>query len=500
MCDHEVHRITETLTPAGQKSLQGLVQQQQRQSKGEMPQLGDDSALLAPLVLLVPTDVLETSSETSNETVSSLALPSVPHVEVVDLSDIQSVSADKLRLIRDMIFREENRRAMGGHVASVAPKKPPTLSPAFYNGSSSSSGGNSAKARSPAAAQSAATARPRSAQPHSWHPTSSSQNKSLATGGTARRNSKDKALLVSDHALRRSFTAAEDELLFAFDADEGVGPGMGGHLDGGSGTSSTAGSHEDRFLRQGAVPPNLKMFESGRDFRDPNLGTSPSRLPSFGLEGKGRANTVKPKDVKGGYKKYYGDDHDKVPVLGTLSEQLAFVNAQGSSTLTVSPLTAFDDRSQGSQSTSTASSSSGRGVLLRGAGAGGVSLGAGCDELRQPTSALSRSLRANSSNSIGAPASATAATDAVATASAVCAASAPVAAPSPDVAAADATTEAHTPAADSAAAAAADAQGGACFGLAPPQDGGSSPQSASFIASALAWAIVDEAVAPLPDA
>jgi hypothetical protein len=75
-----------------------------------------------------------------------------------------------------------------------------------------------------------------------------------------------------------------------------------------------------------------------------------------------------------------------------------------------------------------------------------------------------------------------------------------LASPSPDVAAADATTEAPPPAADSAAAAAADAQGGTCFGLAPPQDGGTSPQSASSIASALAWAIVDEAVAPLPDA
>ena len=399
-CDTEVGRINETmltpLTPAaarGIKNLQVLVARQQREAGEGGAGVPWCEPLLqpAPMLLLSPAEVLDTNSETSNETEASVVrapplAPSLSYsraVDVVDLSELSSVPPEKLRQIRDLVMREEARRSTVGNVVA-APKKAAAAATGGGGGGATKAPVRAALTQShrlglglEALTQShpAPAPRPRSAQSHSYGGHAKAPSSSSGGGHavhTNRRNSKDKGAFPqaqADHgSLRRSFTTLEDELPFPFDTEDAVG--HDGEAGGGIGSSHDGGG----LLRQGAIPPNFKMFESGRDFRD--LGTSPNRLPSFGDAAKHgeprRLSTVKPtrpRDARA-FKKYYGEDadHDAVPVMPTLTEQLAFVNSKAdmgagggmSGMLNVSPATAFDDCSQGSQST--ASSSSGRGV------------------------------------------------------------------------------------------------------------------------------------------
>lgn len=159
--------------------------------------------------------------------------------------------------------------------------------------------------------------------------------------------------------------------------------------------------HHLSSMRHGAIPPSSKMFDSSRDFV---MGTSPTTrpLPNFGDFGKPtriqgplqRPVQIKSVKIEDEIKKYFGDGRDP-PMFATLTETLSFINLtqQRNAKLNVSPRTAFDDRSLGSQST--ASTSSGRAQTSKKTAVDDV-------EKRAPaSSALSRSLRASSMSSMG---------------------------------------------------------------------------------------------------
>lgn len=373
-----------------------MVEQQQREQQGDR------------IDVSIPTDSLmlsETGSETSAETscasqvsvgpsgISHHSAPTTASVDFIDLRvDVRSLSLEKLAQIQEQMAQCLNivaselvsRKSVSSNSNSsnTHSLQPPasTRNPKLTSGGSNISSGSSTKGRQVSAPISiSATA----------HRFKNGHVTPAVSRGFVRRNSKDKNLMIDQ--VRRSLPNHDDDLPFPLHDDEtAIAHAILGYA-----------SHDDvsqLSLRPGAIPPNAKMFESGRDFF---LGTSPNTksLPNFDDSGKpSRAQTcprplqvrsVKPKKDDE-IKKYYGDGNDNAPMFETLTETLSFLNSQRNPTaaLNVSPRTAFDDRSLGSQST--ASTSSGRAQTNR-----------GCVDYdnRTPSSALSRSLRARSVSS-----------------------------------------------------------------------------------------------------
>jgi len=383
-CDAEIEKINNNVSevllhPAGQKSLQGLVAQQQREQQGEreggipFEETGSEASAETSTMSYMAGDC---GSPTQNASLSA----AVAAAEIIDAPKAHSLSLSNEDLTQalNIIANELYRRTGGVPICGGAMPTPPSQakSPKSSGSVTSLYGaiGSHFKSTSRQFLQASGTA--------------SIANRSKASGsmnpvlrGIVRRNSKDKNF----DPMRRSLPGPlDEELPFPFhDEDD---------------------DHHVSTLRQGSIPPTSKMFASGRDFV---MGTSPTAkpLPMFGDFGKSltriqvqrplQIKSVKPK-IDEEIKKYYGDGKDP-PMFSTLTETLTFINRtqqRNTSTLNVSPRTAFDDRSLGSQST--ASTSSGRAKTCTKSRAEEPT-----ESRTHASSALSRSLRASSMSSMG---------------------------------------------------------------------------------------------------
>lgn len=394
-CDAEVQSITDVIpnkipsiteklreNPEGLQCLAQQVAQQQRD------QLSDKEYSRSDCAVNVSTDNLATtssSSETSDDTCAmpymsvgrsspfqQITPPAAPSMDTV-LAEVEGIcahmSTDQLALVMSVI---QKKMSHGG--SSSQSKSPKSAAGSYFT----SYYGNSAPSSSSSVSSSVSRARA--------IPGSSSSASSASTASRAVFRSMGKG--VSGPALRRN------------SRDRNYNSHEVSHDD----------DAADDTDRPGYVAPNSKMFASSRDYSI--AGTSPNNrvLPLFwdnvaktiSKSHVQQVKSVKPRrscvdsssSVASAAAANNANSNTTFPsnAITPLDEALSQIRAQPNSQLKMSPRTAFDDRSLGSQST--ASTSSGRANISRRA--------SGDDfDGRMPTSALSRSLRASSISSLG---------------------------------------------------------------------------------------------------